>query len=258
MLKWLVISIGIAAFAVYPSEKERITFLAVDSKPYGFLDSNNKPAGTMVTLAKLLSESAHVDLGVHVVPAGRILLELKSGSSDLAVLSEGGQVSEVADKVAFISEINMLMLRLKTEESNEQNQVKLLQPSIGYLRGGHYEPEFWHYLSSKDMLHVPFVTADAGFEMWLRGRIDFLAMSELTLVYNLKKYGIRHKIEVVKQFKHPDAYLFVSKRSSIHAQVLNQLTSTLQDLHAVGKIEEVVQHLKLSAQLESTNKEAIK
>ncbi|GAB5381599.1 MAG: hypothetical protein Alis3KO_07990 [Aliiglaciecola sp.] len=223
-----------------------LEFMAVESEPYAFVNSNGEIAGLVVEIAKLISKESNIPFNISLAPAIRVVRELEAGRVDLSILTQTPHFERFAESIGIVSPTTMFLITLKRGSSFTEHSSLRQVLNVGFIRGGYYTDNFWQFVESKNFERVPLTTARVGFEMLIKKRIDMLATTERTLAFQIRQLNIAHNIEVVKKFEHTPAVLYLSKNRSSVRQPRQTLHKALLKLNAEGQIEKLLSQLKFS------------
>lgn len=196
-------------------DSEPVVFAIPDVWPWAYEDQDRQPQGSLVTVARRLSELSGVPVEPRLRPLRRALIELDKGEVDFSLLFESPELDRRAINVARVMRIN-IMLAAPADTDYPLTLEALEGQRIGYIRGTYLGEAFER---NTDVQKVPVAVISQAIEMLPLSRLSAILASDHAIMQTLQAMGLRS--DVLRYSKHIEGQpgvLYMSRRAQRPAE----------------------------------------
>lgn len=215
-----------------------VRFATSTVKPWGYLDSESREQGLLVSFARELSAEAGVPYRNYLQPYPRVIHSLKSGFVDFAVLFDSPLARQAGIRVGSVVMTEVMVVGAgKQEPLNSIENLAGLR--VGYIRGSKYGAAFDN---AAHFERVPINAMHQGVAMVIQGRLDAMASADQTLYHALTAMAVKPgQISRLLTLSQTSGGLYMSRTSS-HRDLLPVYKEALGRMENSGALASIFYH----------------
>lgn len=210
--------------------------LAIDileSYPFAYTDDGHTYQGTYWEYAQRLSDRSGIAIERRPVPKARVIANLRSGATDMAILFRAAKLEPYVQFVAKVRDIPIVLVSMRNLELQSYEDLYPLN-SIGIYRAAAISPRF-----DKDTrLHTFSVSSYPKLVQMLElGRLDAIAGNGVVLHALVEKHCLGSKVRFHDLgFGHREQWLVMSNKSKRQA-LIPDLARAMATLQQSGELD---------------------
>lgn len=228
------------ATSVARAEPAHATFSIPDVWPWAYQSEVGEQKGSLIEVARRLSEISGVPIRADIRPVRRVMLEITSGDADFAFLLKNPEIDEQAVAVGKVIDINLLILAAAdTDYPLDMNSLS--GKRVAFITRS-YLGEAFEYES--DIIKVPLSTLAQGIELLMDGRISAIIASDHNFLRTLETREEEGYKLTFRQFRYEhygdgiSAMLYRSARGGLTPEA-EKLAGALATLEESGELVEI-------------------
>ncbi len=189
---------------------DTVVFAIPDVWPWAYEDSDGRPQGSLVAVARRLAELTGVPVEPRLRPLRRAIIELDSGEVNFSLLFQSPALDNRAINVAEVVQIDIMLAALAGSD-HPLSLEELAGKRIGYIRGTYLGEAFEN---NTEVQKVPVAVISQGIEMLSLGRLSAVLASDHAIVRTLQTMGLgTDALRFSKHIKAQPGALYMSRRA---------------------------------------------
>ncbi|CAH0539575.1 substrate-binding periplasmic protein [Vibrio marisflavi] len=226
----LLITVNLA----YASEPINISILS--SYPFGYVDNNGQNVGTYWEYIQSIEKKSGLPIESTIIPKPRVLLYLKGGESDAAILFKS---KSLADSVVFIEKVRTIPIVVATRNKIIEQYEDLYQlDSIAMFRAGSISPRF----DSDDKIKkVSVKDYPSMVAMLSKGRIDAIIGNGIVIQALIEKACLQEKLTISPLVVGEKEQWLVFSKKSKQLDKIPQFKQAIEELQSEGTLDKIFQ-----------------
>lgn len=221
-------------------EESQLNIGMTNRAPWSFVSKEGVKKGIDVEIVKEIEKRLGVKINIQFFPWKRCLHMLQEGEIDLIA-----RFSKTADREKFSYYIkppytkDAIVFYVKTDSDITINSYEELSgKTIGLLRGNAYAQKFD---SDTELLKEPVDSKEQLFKMLESGRVDVVAIYEISSLYYLSSNGLNNLFRPVKfKLQRSDADFFGFSRKSTKVSLISDFERVVEKMVSQGEINKII------------------
>ncbi len=234
-LVFLIVLLYISSHNVSAEQHDVLQVRTIAVAPYG-LDTNGELSGIYYDLANSLLTKTGIESEHHIFPYGRIMHELKLGTTDLTIMFKYKELADYVDYIYPLPTLKNVVIGRKGSDFQSVTQLEKL--SIAYLRGA----KFSDYIDNNpEIIKQTVSDFRQGLLMLQKGRVDAIIGPMAPIISAAKLLDIDRDFfgkPLIVSERTP--WLQLSKKS-LHKVSAKQLKNIFSQMMAQGELKEIQQ-----------------
>ena len=218
------------------SSQRQIEFATMDLEPYGFAEADEERRGIFSEIADAIAARSGLSIRNRVMPIKRMLKQVELGVSDCGIFLLQGSFSESYDQVALVmEEMRAILISGQGVELDEIEDLRRYR--LGWVNGT-FGGTF--VADDPDIERLITKSYRNSAELLLSGRVDVIAGTELSLLYNLGQIGaVREDIGSILTFLSSPIWLHCTQQG-LSADLQARLRDAVVEIREDGTLDRIV------------------
>lgn len=232
--KYLLISmIMLFSLNATASEIAPIKFDILRSYPFAYIDNEDNKVGTFWQYVGLISRKSNLEIDRRIVPKARVVANLKSGSTDAAILFKASHLDHHVEYITMVRSIPIIIATQKGTLIDTYEDLRQLK-TIGIFRSGSINPEFDNdkSINKKTVSSYPSLVKMLGSK-----RLDAIAGNGVVITALINQLCLQDTIDISPLIMgNREQWLVLSKQSA-HLDKADKLKESVQRLKNEGALD---------------------
>lgn len=227
---------------IYASEPLNVSILA--SYPFGYVDKNGKNVGTYWEYIHSIGQTTGLNIERAIIPKPRVLLYLKDGKTDAAILFKSKSLTE---SVIFVDKVRSIPIVVVTKDHTIEKYEDLHKLNdVAMFRAGSVSPRFD---SDSKINKVSVKDYPSMVAMLSKGRIDAIIGNGIVIQALIEKSCLQNSLKISPLIIGEKEQWLVFSKKSHHLDKIPLVKSAITTLRAEGTVDNIFQsHLSQSNQ----------
>lgn len=203
--------------------------------PWGIEKQDSPNEGLLVEFINEFGKAADVQLKNRLKPYPRVINDIQTGNSDLAILIESPQSNDIGHSLGTVASVDIIAVA----KSAHQNIITLSEldgEKVAYVRGSKYGPAFDNHPGFKK---IPVRDMNQGLKMLMQNHVDVVVSTDQSIFYGVDSLGIEakwlKKLLVISTVK---VNLYLSKRSTL-LESIERFRVVINRMKQTGVLERI-------------------
>ena len=156
-----------------------------DIAPWGYRDASGNVAGIEYEIINAISKELQEDINVNLVPYKRMIHQLRNGEADFSIFFKSKESVTHSTPLVRWRALDIIVIGLKGKDLNNYEDIR--KHTVAVRLGGLFDERF-----DNDKLIRKYKQKDyaQGVQKVIRGNVDLVIGTAVTLAYEFKKQGI--------------------------------------------------------------------
>lgn len=172
--------------AVARAEPEAVMFSLPDVWPWAYESAEGEQQGSLVELARRLSDISGIPIRTKLRPLRRVIMEISNSEVGFTFLFRSPELDEKAVPVGKVIDVNLLLLAM-ADTDYPLNLSKLGRTRVAFIRGT-YLGEAFEY--DQDVVKVPVSSVSQAIDLLKMQRISAVLASDHNILRSIQQRGL--------------------------------------------------------------------
>ncbi|PAU80193.1 hypothetical protein CK501_11175 [Halovibrio salipaludis] len=222
-------SLGSVALQATPTSSEPVTFSLPAIEPWAERTPEGERRGLLVDLVEAIRSRTDIPIRYQIRPHSRAILEMEEGHADFVPTFVAPGIPEIAEPVADLVEVQVLVLGRADDEPIESLDG-LEGENVGYLSGTWYGQAF---AANEAIRKVPVNNVAHGLRLLKRGRLRAVVASEVAIPAGFDPEGSGAPVRTLMRLETLEGKIFMS-RSSPREDAAEAIAGAVERMHEDG------------------------
>jgi len=233
---WIALA-GVACLSAQQSGAgDTLRFAVIDSKPFGYVDTDGVTKGVHYELIGELAKRTGLNIERRIYPYARMWSNLENGLVDAAIGWRSSERDPYSVYVNFVFTDYLSAITMKNKQTLGRYEDLYTVGTVGVLRGLSISDKF---NADTRIQKYDVNTYDQGIEMLRTGKVDAVAGNVYAFLYLASQFKLTDSLDLPGlKLGSRDQWLQASKKSKM-LRYVPQLQKAVQAMISDGYVEKI-------------------
>jgi ABC-type amino acid transport substrate-binding protein len=217
------------------SADDAVTFSIPDVWPWAYEDGDGELHGSLIDVARRLSDKTGIPVVPRLRPLRRAIVELQAGAVNFSILFQNPKLDIEAVNVSSVTQVNIL-LAAKAESDYPLTLDELKGKRVAYIRGTYLGEAFER---NEEVEKVPVGAISQAVELLSLGRISAILASDHNIYRTLSSQNLsRDLLRYSEHVPGLNGTLYMSRIAS-RPEAARKFGAAVKQMEADGELHQI-------------------